>query len=100
MADSVGSTSVFISVVLTRLDRVFAHAVNTVKKIPRAAGSSRPPLADRLLVFYLVNNSNQSCMDCINRLQRVTFQGSFLVQESKKKKLFVQNGISFPFDVD
>jgi hypothetical protein len=32
-------------------DRVFAHAVNTVKKIPRAAGSSRPPLADRLLVL-------------------------------------------------
>jgi hypothetical protein len=34
------------------VDLVFAHDVNTVKKIPRAAGSSRPPLADRLLVIY------------------------------------------------
>jgi hypothetical protein len=30
--------------------------VNTVKKIPRAAGSSRPPLADRLLVsLFLIS---------------------------------------------
>jgi hypothetical protein len=33
------------------VDRVFAHAVNTVKRIPRTAGASRPPLADRLLVL-------------------------------------------------
>jgi hypothetical protein len=51
MADSVGAAFRIISIVLIIPDRVFAHAVNTVKKIPRAAGSSRPPLADRLLVF-------------------------------------------------
>jgi hypothetical protein len=51
MADSIG---IFLgSLIVDVADRVFANAVNTVKKIPRAAGSSRPPLADRLLVYSL-----------------------------------------------
>jgi hypothetical protein len=96
MADSVG---LFLSIdaILTESDRVFAHAVNTVKKIPRAAGSSRPPLEDRLLVplshpFPCQVLNVFSYMGCINKPQKEIFQESFLVQELKKMKRFVQNG--------
>ena len=55
MADSIGMIPLRLDEereLMGFVDRVFAHAVNTVKKIPRAAGSSRPPLADRLLVIF------------------------------------------------
>lgn len=38
------------------LDRVFVHALNTVKKIPRT-GSARPPPADRLKLYGLYKQS-------------------------------------------
>ncbi|KAI9785542.1 MAG: hypothetical protein M1839_009283 [Geoglossum umbratile] len=38
------------------VDRVFVHALNTVKKIPRA-GSVRPPPADRLKLYGLYKQS-------------------------------------------
>src|SRR5579871_973226 len=53
MADSVGNPLLVTD--SNNTDRVFAHAVSTVKKIPRAAGTSRPPLADRLLVLFRTN---------------------------------------------
>ncbi|KAI9852060.1 MAG: Autophagy protein 37, partial [Thelocarpon superellum] len=37
-------------------DRVFVHALNTVKKIPRT-GSARPPPADRLKLYGLYKQS-------------------------------------------
>ncbi|KAM5442362.1 hypothetical protein MferCBS31731_002737 [Microsporum ferrugineum] len=40
----------------THLDRVFVHALNTVKKIPRT-GSARPPPADRLKLYGLYKQS-------------------------------------------
>lgn len=39
-----------------RLDRVFVHALNTVKKIPRT-GSARPPPSDRLKLYGLYKQS-------------------------------------------
>ncbi|KAH0538384.1 hypothetical protein FGG08_005033 [Glutinoglossum americanum] len=38
------------------VDRVFVHALNTVKKIPRS-GSARPPPADRLKLYGLYKQS-------------------------------------------
>ena len=38
------------------IDRVFAHALNTVKKIPRT-GSTRPPSRDRLKLYGLYKQS-------------------------------------------
>ena len=38
------------------IDRVFVHALNTVKKIPRT-GSARPPPADRLKLYGLYKQS-------------------------------------------
>ncbi|MCJ1323189.1 hypothetical protein MMC15_008543 [Xylographa vitiligo] len=38
------------------VDRVFVHALNTVKKIPRA-GSARPPSAERLKLYGLYKQS-------------------------------------------
>lgn len=37
-------------------DRVFVHALNTVKKIPRT-GSARPPSSDRLKLYGLYKQS-------------------------------------------
>ena len=78
MADSIGLL-LSIDAILTESDRVFAHAVNTVKKIPKAAGSSRPPLEDRLLVPLTHPFPRQvlnviSCMDCINKLRKEILQ--------------------------
>ena len=38
------------------IDRVFVHALNTVKKIPRT-GSARPPPEDRLKLYGLYKQS-------------------------------------------
>ncbi|SLM34323.1 acyl binding [Lasallia pustulata] len=38
------------------VDRVFVHALNTVKKIPRT-GSARPPSSDRLKLYGLYKQS-------------------------------------------
>lgn len=37
-------------------DRVFVHALNTVKKIPRT-GTARPPAAERLKLYGLYKQS-------------------------------------------
>lgn len=66
MSDSVGAcrrpplsllapdieTDGFVSV----LDRVFVHALNTVKRIPRT-GTARPPAAERLKLYGLYKQS-------------------------------------------
>ena len=39
-------------------DRVFVHALNTVKRIPRT-GSARPPDADRLKLYGLYKQSTE-----------------------------------------
>jgi acyl-CoA-binding protein len=44
------------------LDRVFVHALNTVKKIPRT-GSARPPPADRLRLYGLYKQAMEGDVD-------------------------------------
>ncbi|KAI9718630.1 MAG: hypothetical protein M1828_006638 [Chrysothrix sp. TS-e1954] len=44
------------------VDRVFVHALNTVKKIPRV-GSSRPPPADRLRLYALYKQGMEGDVD-------------------------------------
>lgn len=41
---------------LSPLDRVFVHALNTVKRIPRT-GTARPPAAERLRLYGLYKQS-------------------------------------------
>ena len=42
----------------TSTDRVFVHALNTVKRLPRT-GSARPPDADRLKLYGLYKQSTE-----------------------------------------
>ncbi|KAI1764345.1 acyl-CoA binding protein [Hypoxylon sp. FL1150] len=45
-----------------RLDRVFVHALNTVKKIPKT-GASRPPPGDRLRLYGLYKQAMEGDVD-------------------------------------
>lgn len=47
---------VFLTDTRSRLDRVFVHALNTVKRIPRT-GTARPPAAERLKLYGLYKQS-------------------------------------------
>ncbi|CAG8135834.1 unnamed protein product [Penicillium nalgiovense] len=42
------------------VDRVFVHALNTVKRIPRT-GTARPPTAERLALYGLYKQSMGEC---------------------------------------
>lgn len=42
--------------VYSGIDRVFVHALNTVKRIPRT-GTARPPAAERLKLYGLYKQS-------------------------------------------
>ncbi|KAI4120380.1 MAG: hypothetical protein LQ338_007057 [Usnochroma carphineum] len=48
------------------VDRVFAHALNTVKRIPRT-GSARPPPADRLRLYGLYKQSMEGDIEGVMR---------------------------------
>lgn len=64
MSDSVGVFPVLLSssgslagvLIINRIDRVFVHALNTVKRIPRT-GTARPPTAERLKLYGLYKQS-------------------------------------------
>ena len=53
-------------------DRVFVHALNTVKKLPRT-GSARPPSADRLKLYGLYKQSMEG--DVRGVMERPSGQG-------------------------
>lgn len=44
------------------IDRVFVHALNTVKKIPKT-GASRPPPSDRLRLYGLYKQAMEGDVD-------------------------------------
>lgn len=46
-----------------RADRVFVHALNTVKRIPRT-GTARPPTAERLKLYGLYKQSMGMLTQC------------------------------------
>lgn len=51
---------------IRRVDRVFVHALNTVKKIPRT-GSARPPSSDRLKLYGLYKQSMEGDVEGVMR---------------------------------
>jgi acyl-CoA-binding protein len=53
------------------VDRVFVHALNTVKKIPRT-GSARPPPADRLRLYGLYKQAMEGDVDGVMDRPRST----------------------------
>lgn len=53
-----------------RADRVFVHALNTVKKLPR--GTHRPPPADRLRLYGLYKQSMGMCRTRLARTRLFT----------------------------
>lgn len=75
MSDSVGKSSAEsmtsvrcerISMTSNATDRVFVHALNTVKRIPRT-GSARPPPADRLKLYGLYKQSTEGDVEGISQ---------------------------------
>jgi acyl-CoA-binding protein len=48
------------------IDRVFVHALNTVKRIP-PTGSARPPPADRLKLYGLYKQSTESDVEGLSQ---------------------------------
>lgn len=62
-------------------DRVFVHALNTVKKIPRT-GSARPPPADRLKLYGLYKQSMEGDVEGV--MDRPTGSGDDVQAEIEK----------------
>ena len=50
------------NLIIMSLDRVFVHALNTVKKIPKT-GASRPPPSDRLRLYGLYKQAMEGDVD-------------------------------------
>ncbi|KAF3917812.1 hypothetical protein ABW20_dc0104741 [Dactylellina cionopaga] len=74
------------------VDRVFVHALNTVKKLPRS-GSSRPPPEDRLKLYGLYKQSMEGDVDGV--MQRPTGMSDEDITEAKKwDSWHEQKGIS------
>ncbi|KAK2752458.1 hypothetical protein FQN54_008120 [Arachnomyces sp. PD_36] len=63
------------------VDRVFVHALNTVKKIPRT-GSARPPPADRLRLYGLYKQSMEGDVERV--MDRPIGDGADVQMEREK----------------
>ncbi|OAX80386.1 hypothetical protein ACJ72_05286 [Emergomyces africanus] len=63
------------------VDRVFVHALNTVKRIPRS-GSSRPPLPERLRLYGLYKQSMEGDVEGV--MDRPVDDGTSLQAEREK----------------
>lgn len=57
-----GPSTFLILMAFDNEDRVFVHALNTVKKIPKT-GASRPPPADRLRLYGLYKQAMEGDVD-------------------------------------
>ncbi|KAF3925464.1 hypothetical protein ABW21_db0207787 [Orbilia brochopaga] len=66
---------------MATVDRVFVHALNTVKKLPRS-GSSRPPPEDRMKLYGLYKQSMEGDVD--GMVQRPTGTSSQEITEARK----------------
>ncbi|KAI0020456.1 acyl CoA binding family protein [Xylariomycetidae sp. FL0641] len=79
------------------VDRVFVHALNTVKKIPKT-GASRPPSADRLRLYGLYKQAMEGDVDGVMERPRSTapgFNEDELERERDKWDAWnAQNGLS------
>ncbi|KAJ6261225.1 hypothetical protein Dda_3893 [Drechslerella dactyloides] len=66
---------------MATVDRVFVHALNTVKKLPRS-GSSRPPPEDRMKLYGLYKQSMEGDVD--GMVQRPTGTSDQEIMEARK----------------
>ncbi|KAI9799533.1 MAG: hypothetical protein M1825_004459 [Sarcosagium campestre] len=74
------------------VDRVFVHALNTVKKIPRT-GSARPPPSDRLRLYGLYKQSMEGDVETVMR--RPKGDGEDMTAERQKWDAWnAQKGLS------
>ncbi len=89
MADSVGTHSLageslalqrdlLIDGSLRPPDRVFVHALNTVKKIPKT-GATRPPPADRMRLYGLYKQAMEGDVDGV--MERPSTKSGLAVEE-------------------
>ncbi|CAM1503920.1 Fc.00g015110.m01.CDS01 [Cosmosporella sp. VM-42] len=65
------------------VDRVFVHALNTVKKIPKT-GASRPPPSDRLRLYGLYKQAMEGDVDGV--MERPTAGSGMGVEELQREK--------------
>lgn len=69
--------------VMDDLDRVFVHALNTVKKIPKT-GASRPPPADRLRLYGLYKQAMEGDVDGV--MERPTAASRMAPDDLQREK--------------
>ncbi|KAK2018894.1 acyl-CoA binding protein [Colletotrichum eremochloae] len=65
------------------VDRVFVHALNTVKKIPKT-GASRPPPSDRLRLYGLYKQAMEGDVDGV--MERPTLASGLPADELQREK--------------
>ncbi|KAF7544803.1 hypothetical protein G7Z17_g9670 [Cylindrodendrum hubeiense] len=65
------------------VDRVFVHALNTVKKIPKT-GASRPPPSDRLRLYGLYKQAMEGDVDGV--MERPTSASGMTPDDLKREK--------------
>lgn len=77
------------------VDRVFVHALNTVKKIPKT-GASRPPPSDRLRLYGLYKQAMEGDVDGVmDRPEGGELGGDELKRERDKWDAWdAQRGVS------
>ncbi len=66
-------------------DRVFVHALNTVKKIPKT-GASRPPNSDRLRLYGLYKQAMEGDVDGVMERPLSVAEGEDGYEEAKKDR--------------
>ncbi|OIW27472.1 acyl-CoA binding protein [Coniochaeta ligniaria NRRL 30616] len=65
------------------VDRVFVHALNTVKKIPKT-GATRPPPADRMRLYGLYKQAMEGDVDGV--MERPSPSPSFTAEDLKREQ--------------
>ncbi|EFR01467.1 hypothetical protein MGYG_04475 [Nannizzia gypsea CBS 118893] len=73
------------------VDRVFVHALNTVKKIPRT-GSARPPTADRLKLYGLYKQSMEGDVEGV--MDRPVGDADVQAEKEKWDSWYAQRNLS------
>jgi acyl-CoA-binding protein len=66
-------------------DRVFVHALNTVKKIPKT-GASRPPPSDRLRLYGLYKQAMEGDVDGVMERPMSVGEGEEEADETKRER--------------
>ncbi|CZR53741.1 related to endozepine [Phialocephala subalpina] len=67
------------------VDRVFVHALNTVKKIPKT-GASRPPPSDRLRLYGLYKQAMEGDVDGVMERPRSVGEGETEPEDVRKDR--------------